>query len=157
MSSDKIKQALESIPYGVSVVTVGQGGVENGLTVSWFSQVSFHPPMIMIAVDSKHYSVEFLHSTKNFTLNLLGQDQKSMAAHFAKASDTQSGKLDGHSTREAESGGTILTEALAYIDCELHSSHQVGSHTMFVGKVVAAERLNDGLPLTTASGLRYRK
>ena len=92
MSTDNIKQALESIPYGVSVVTVGQGGVENGLTVSWFSQVSFNPPMIMIAVDSKHYSIEFLHSTKNFTLNLLGEDQKDLAGHFAKASDSPAGR-----------------------------------------------------------------
>lgn len=157
MSNENMKQALESIPYGVSVVTVGQGGVENGLTVSWFSQVSFDPAMIMISVDSKHYSVEFLHSTKNFTLNLLSEDQKAVAGHFAKASDTQSGKLDDYETREAESGGAILTEALAYIDCELVSSHEVGSHTMFVGKVIAAERLHEGEPLTTASGMRYRK
>lgn len=157
MNADQIKNALETIPYAVSVVTVGQGGVENGLTVSWFSQVSFEPPMIMISVDSKHYSVEFLHSTKNFTLNLLAAGQEKIAGHFAKASDSQSGKLDGFASRESESGGVILTEALAYIDCELHSSHQVGSHTIFVGKVIDADRLREGEPLTTASGMRYRK
>lgn len=157
MSTDSIKQALETIPYGVSVVTVGQGGVENALTVSWFSQVSFKPAMIMIAVDSKHYSIEFLHSTKNFTLNVLSEEQKALAGHFAKASDTQSGKLDDVPSREAESGGAILTEALAYIDCELHASYEVGSHTIFIGQVIAAERLKEGSPLTTASGMRYRK
>lgn len=157
MSSDTIKQALNTIPYAVSVVTVGQGGVENGLTVSWFSQVSFDPPMVMIAVDSKHYSVEFLQSTKNFTLNLLSQDQKAVAAHFAKPSDTGSDKTDGFATREAESGGPILQDALAFVDCELVQSHVAGSHTIFIGQVIDGAVLNAGEALTSASGMRYRK
>jgi flavin reductase (DIM6/NTAB) family NADH-FMN oxidoreductase RutF len=157
MSKSSIQKNLEMIPYGVSVVTVGRGGVENALTVSWMSQVAFDPPCLMIAVDSMHYSVEFLESTKNFTVNLLGEDQKVLAAHFARPSTSEAAKLDAVSTREAASGAAILSDALVYFDCEILQSHKVGGHTLFIGKVIAAEALREGAPLTTAAGVRYRK
>ncbi|MFH1809084.1 MAG: flavin reductase family protein [Pseudomonadota bacterium] len=157
MNKSSIHKALESIPYGVSVVTVGRGGVENALTVSWMSQVSFDPPCLMIAVDSLHYSVEFLESTRNFTVNLLAEGQTAVAAHFARPSTTEQDKLDKVETREAESGAAILTEAVAYFDCEILQTHKVGGHTLFIGKIIDADVLHAVPPLTTASGIRYRK
>ena len=157
MSDDKIESALEQLNYGVSVVTVGRGGVENGLTVSWLCQVSFTPPMVMIAVDSKHYSIEFLESTKNFTVNVLREGQGAIAGHFAKPSMTDRDKLDDLATREAPSGAAILSDALAYLDCDVISSVVAGDHTLFIGQVLDAGVLNAGAPMTTSSGMRYRK
>ena len=157
MGEQSIQEALARIPYGVAVVTVGRGGVENGLTVSWLSQVSFAPPQIMIAIDNHHFSIDFLRSTKNFAVNLLRDGQKEVAAHFARPSDSSRGKLDGLATEEAASGAAVLKEALAYLDCELVASHACGDHTLFIGTVLQGALLNDGTPLTTASGLRYRQ
>jgi flavin reductase (DIM6/NTAB) family NADH-FMN oxidoreductase RutF len=111
----------------------------------------------MIAVDSLHYSVEFLESTRNFTVNLLGAEHKALAAHFARPSTSEGAKLDSVATREAPSGAAILTDALAYYDCELVQTLKVGGHTLFIGKIVDADVLRQGEPLTTASGIRYRK
>ena len=90
MNSNDFSDVLARIPYGVSVVTMGRGGakVENGLTISWLSQVSFDPPMLMVAVDKLHYSVDLLRSTKNFCVNLLGADQSVVAGRFAKQATT---------------------------------------------------------------------
>lgn len=154
---DKIIKALEKVPYGVSVVTVGRGGVENGLTVSWMSQVSFDPPQLMISVNSQHYSVEFLESTKNFTVNLLQEEQTALAAHFAKPSMSDSEKLDDVEVTEAPSGAAILKQAVAYFDCEVVASHQAGDHTIYIGQIEDAGVLNEGAAMTTASGMRYRK
>jgi len=157
MSKEAIQPALDKMSYGVSVVTVGRGGAENGLTVSWLSQVSFDPPLLMIAVDRNHYSVEFLESTKNFTVNLLREDQGQLAGHFAKPSMSDEAKIDGVATHEAESGAAILSDALAYIDCELVATHDCGDHRLFIGQAQDAGLLNEGAPLTTAAGARYRK
>jgi len=157
MSEQSIQDALARFPYAVAVVTVGRGGVENGLTVSWLSQVSFAPPQIMIALDSHHYSVDFLRSTKNFAVNLLHDDQRELAAHFAKPSDSSRGKLDGVDVDEAPSGAAVIKSALAYLDCELTASQVCGDHTLFIGTVQHAAVLNEGAPLTTAAGMRYQK
>ncbi|MFH1754958.1 MAG: flavin reductase, partial [Candidatus Latescibacterota bacterium] len=79
MSSSPYSNVLKKFPLSICVVTVGRGGVENALTVSWASPVSFNPLHFMIAVDTKHYSVEFLDSTKNFVINLLKKDQSKLA------------------------------------------------------------------------------
>ena len=157
MGDEKMMQALEKIPYGVAVVTVGRGSAENGLTVSWMSQVSFDPPMIAVAIDKVHYSEEFLRSTKTFVVNLLGEDQKKIAGHFARESMAGDNKLASLNTRASDGGAAILTDALAYFDCEAVHFFPVGDHLLVVGKVEDAGLLKDGKPLTSESGIRYRK
>jgi flavin reductase (DIM6/NTAB) family NADH-FMN oxidoreductase RutF len=158
MSDSNFSDVLAKIPYGVSVVTMGRGGakVENGLTVSWMSQVSFQPPMLMIAVDKLHYSADLLRSTKNFCVNLLGQDQAALAGRFAKQATTAEDKLETVATQPADSGAAILTEAVAYFDCEVASIVEAGDHLVVLGTIDDAALLRDRPVLTSASGLRYR-
>jgi flavin reductase (DIM6/NTAB) family NADH-FMN oxidoreductase RutF len=159
MNTSDFSDVLAKIPYGVSVVTLGRGGakVENGLTISWMSQVSFHPPMLMIAVDKLHYSVDLLRSTKNFCVNLLGADQAALAGRFAKQAAIGNDKLADLAQRIAESGAAILTDSVAYFDCEVTSMTEVGDHLVVIGQIEDAAVLSDRAPLTSASGLRYRK
>jgi flavin reductase (DIM6/NTAB) family NADH-FMN oxidoreductase RutF len=159
MSKSDFSDVLAKIPYGVSVVTTGRGGtkVENGLTVSWMSQVSFQPPMLMIAVDKQHYSTDLLRSTKSFCVNLLGEDQATLAGRFAKQATTADDKLADLAQRPAESGAAILTDAVAYFDCEVASIVEAGDHLVVLGRIDDAAVLRDRAPLTSAAGLRYRK
>jgi flavin reductase (DIM6/NTAB) family NADH-FMN oxidoreductase RutF len=159
MSNSDFNEVLAKIPYGVSVVTMGRGGakVENGLTISWMSQVSFNPPMLMVSVDKLHYSVDLLRSTKNFCVNLLGEDQLPLAGRFAKQATTGEDKLADVAQRTAESGAAILTEAVAYFDCEVASIVEAGDHLVVIGQIEDAAMLRDQAVLTSASGLRYRK
>jgi flavin reductase (DIM6/NTAB) family NADH-FMN oxidoreductase RutF len=159
MSNNDFREVLAKIPYGVSVVTMGRGGaeVENGLTVSWMSQVSFNPPMLMVAVDKLHYSLDLLRSTKNFCVNLLGEDQASLAGRFAKQATTAEDKLADVNQRPADSGAAILTDAVAYFDCEVTSMVESGDHVIVIGRIEDAAILKDRAPMTSASGLRYRK
>jgi flavin reductase (DIM6/NTAB) family NADH-FMN oxidoreductase RutF len=159
MSENDFSSVLAKIPYGVSVVTMGRGGaqVENGLTVSWLSQVSFAPPMLMFAVDKLHYSVDILRSTKNFCVNLLGEDQAALAGRFAKQATTADDKLAEVPQRPAESGAAILTDAVAYLDCEVINLVEAGDHLVVIGRVEDAAVLQDAPVLTSATGLRYRK
>ena len=156
MSETDITEVLKKIPYPVSVVTVGTGGAENGLAISWMSQVSFDPPLIMFAIDKNHYSNLPLGS-KGFVVNLLKSDQNNVAGHFAGQSMEGENKIDKFPTRPAGSGSPILTEALAFLDCEVEKTIEVGDHTLYIGKIVDAGVLNDGQPLTSASGMRYKK
>ncbi len=153
----QFNEVLKKIPLPVTVVTVGRGGVENGLTVSWTCPVSFDPLQLMIGIDSKHYSVEFLDSTKNFVINVLAKGQEKVAARFARQSFNDGEKLEGIATKESQTGGAILTDAVCYYDCEVIAKHTQGDHYVYVGKVVAAEILNDVEPMSTQNGMRYTK
>ena len=157
MGHNDIRAALESIPLPVTVVTVGRGGVENGLTVSWVSQASFEPPMVMFSMDQKHYSEELLRSTKTFVVNVLGEDHKKLAGQFAKQAMQGEDKFAGLKTSEAPSGGKILDDAISWLDCEVEAIHPAGDHLIVVGKVTDCAVKKDAPGLTTASGMHYRK
>ncbi len=157
MSKSEHQEVLSRIPYGVSIVTVGVGGVENGLAISWLSQVSFDPPMIMFAIDKGHYSADLLNDNPVFVVNLLKEGQLKIATHFARQSMVGDDKLDAYSWHEAQSGCAILDDALAYYDCEVVAAHEAGDHLLIVGEVKDAGILNDGTPLTSLHGIRYAK
>jgi flavin reductase (DIM6/NTAB) family NADH-FMN oxidoreductase RutF len=157
MDKDAFTQVLQKFPLPVTVVTVGRGGAENALTVSWVCPASFDPPQIMFAADLHHYSVDFLRSTKNFAVNVLREGQVRLAAHFSHQAMAHEDKLDAAATREGDSGAAILTDALAYLDCEVAALYETGDHVIVVGNVIDAGVLHEGAPLTTAAGLRYTK
>jgi flavin reductase (DIM6/NTAB) family NADH-FMN oxidoreductase RutF len=157
MSERKFKEELAQIPYSVCVVTVGLGGTENGLTVSWLSQVSFEPPMLMFSIDKNHYSTELVEDIPSFVVNLLGEDQLNIASHFAKQSMTDINKIDQVATKESKGGLAILTDAVAYFECDVVARHEAGDHWVIIGQVNDGGILNKGAPLTTQHGIRYAK
>jgi flavin reductase (DIM6/NTAB) family NADH-FMN oxidoreductase RutF len=157
LKPDVFAEVLRKVPLVVSVVTVGRGGAENGLTVSWVAPVSFDPPQFMIALDRHHYSVDFLQSTKNFAINILGEDQQRIAGHFARQSMQSEDKLKPVPTHEATTGAAILSDSLAYFDCELTALYEAGDHLLVIGAVVDAGVLHEGKALTSDAGIRYVK
>jgi flavin reductase (DIM6/NTAB) family NADH-FMN oxidoreductase RutF len=158
MKGEQFTEVLRKLPLVVTVVTVGRGGVENGLTVSWIAPASFDPPQLMFAVDRLHYSVDFLRSTKNFAVNVLKEGQQKLAGHFARQTMAGEDKLGAAKTREGTTGAAIFEDAVAWFDCEMAAVHEAGDHLIVVGKVVDAGVQGDAAPLTTASsGMQYRK
>jgi flavin reductase (DIM6/NTAB) family NADH-FMN oxidoreductase RutF len=153
--SDDINKALEKIPYSVCVVTVGRGGAENGLAVSWLSQVSFKPPMIAISIAKLHFSEEIIRSSRNFVVNLLGDDQAKIAGAFARESVAGESKFKGIAHHASDGGAPILDDALAWFECEARSFLDCGDHTLVIGEVEAAALQRDGAPLTSLAGMRY--
>ncbi|MCX5730724.1 MAG: flavin reductase family protein [Deltaproteobacteria bacterium] len=157
MEPARFAEVLRKFPLAVSVVTVGRGGSENALTVSWATPVSFDPPMFLVALDRLHYSIDFAKSTKNFAVNLLAEGQERLAGQFARQAMQGEDKLKGVARREGETGATILTDAVAYIDCELTNVVEAGDHYLLLGRVVDAGLLRDAQPLVSGASLRYQK
>ena len=111
----------------------------------------------LIAVDRLHYSVDFLRSTKNFALNLLRADQRKVAGHFARQSFVGEDKLDAASTHEDATGAALFDDALAWLDCEIVQTLEIGDHLLCIGRVVEARVLAEGPALLTTGGVQYGK
>ncbi len=154
--SDPIQEALSRIPYGVSVVTVGVGGEESGLTVSWLTQCSSRPPTLCFSIHQHHHSRELLRGHPHFVVNLLRAGQKELAARFARTALQKESKLDGLATRAAPSECLLLEDALAWLDCRVVGLHEAGDHLLVVGEIEAAGALAEGPAMTSAEGLRYK-
>jgi flavin reductase (DIM6/NTAB) family NADH-FMN oxidoreductase RutF len=157
MDPASFTEVLRRFPLTVTVVTVGRGGAENALTVSWATPASFDPPMFLVAVDRLHYSVDFVKSTRNFAVNVLAEGQEKLAGQFARQSMQGEDKLAGVALREGQTGAPILSDAIAYLDCELAFFVEAGDHYLLVGRVVDAAVLREGRALVAGAGLRYQK
>ena len=157
VDSKTFADVLRKFPLAVSVVTVGRGGADNALTVSWATPASFDPPMFLVAVDRLHYSVDFVRSTRNFAVNVLGEGQERLAGQFARQSMQGEDKLAGVASHEATTGAPILDEAVAWFDCELETFFEAGDHYLLLGKVVDAGFGRDATPLVGGGSMRYQK
>ena len=135
---------FKQISHGVYVVGVSDGERQNAFTAAWVMQVSFNPPLLAISINPEHYSYQLLQTGGVCTVNVLGQDQYAIAEHFGRSSKD---KMAGFQWQKAKTGAPVLSESLAYFDCQLSHYTDAGDHKIAVCKVIAAARLNEGHPL----------
>ena len=150
--------ALDKMVYGVYLVTLQSEGLINAFTASWVSQVSFDPPLIMVAVHREHFSHLLLERGSNFAINILGEEQGELARLFYTPVGPEEQERIGVPFITRKSGAPILREAMAYLDCQLVTFYDAGDHTIYLGKVIDSGVAREGNPLTTQQlGKRYAR
>jgi flavin reductase (DIM6/NTAB) family NADH-FMN oxidoreductase RutF len=150
------RAALRLFTYGLYVVTVQDRDDANGFTANWLTQVSFDPPMVAVSVENASHSIELIRSTRTFTVNVLPSGGRELAGLLGKRWAHVPDKLAQVATRPGPNGCAILSDALAYLECELESSVPAGDSTLFSARIVGAGILREGAPLTMAeAGFRH--
>lgn len=146
-SSERYRNALRHFASGVTIVTVAAGEERHGLTVSAFASVSPDPPLVAVCIDHRHKAYPLLQDPgATFAVNVLGEDQRELSDRFAWVKD-EDRFLEG-SWSTATTGAPVLSDALAWLDCEIEHRHPAGSHTVYIGRAVEiAVPRPDGLPL----------
>ena len=143
------KTALRKLPHGVYIVGVKHGEHVNAFTGTWFTQVSFTPPLVALGVKKDSHSFAMIQQGKVFTVNLLGKDQKSVAEHFVKPAAVVGEKLKEVRHRFGKTGAPILEEAIAFVECEVREiANAAGDHAVVIGEVVEAGVRKDEPALT---------
>jgi flavin reductase (DIM6/NTAB) family NADH-FMN oxidoreductase RutF len=156
ISSEEFRKALRHYPAGVTIVTVQSGELRHGLTVSAFASVSAEPPLIMIIIENRHRVYPLLQEPEAvFAVNILGEEQSEMSNRFAWVKDEDRFALGDWST--ATTGAPILKDALAWLDCRIHARYPAGSHTIYVGEVVASAVPEEEAPPLVYWNRGYRK
>ena len=138
MDPETKKKVLRKMVYGVYVVGVKQGDALSAFTATWVTQVSFKPPLIVLAAENQAHSYKMISASRFFVLNFLGSDQKGIAQHFLKPAPPGGSKLEGIRYRLGKVGAPILEEAAAYAECEVREIHPDGDHAVIVAEVVEA-------------------
>ena len=148
MDPEAKKKALRKIVHGVYVIGVRGEGKLNAFTATWVSQVSFEPPLVMIAVRKLSVSHQMIEQSKVFVINLLASGQKLLAQHFLKPAHLGGDKLQGIPHRLGVTEAPILQEAAAFLECRVREIHPGGDHSIIIGEVIEAGVHQDAEPLT---------
>lgn len=137
IGSEQYRDALRHFPSGVTVVTIKSAEAIHGLTISAFTSLSPKPPLIMIAVDHRASAHELLAAEDAvFAVNILGQDQVNISNRFAWVKDEDRFAEGDWGT--AVTGAPVLLDALAWLDCKVDARHDAGTHTIYIGEVLAS-------------------
>jgi flavin reductase (DIM6/NTAB) family NADH-FMN oxidoreductase RutF len=157
MDEDAKTELLRSIPYGLYVATTrGPDGTDHAFLLSWVTQSSFDPPLLVCCVNAD--SSGYQHLTEghpHMVVNLLGEDQKPLATTVLQA-DQEDPFLDGEPTKEAANGCAIVPSTLGALEVEVLDRVDRGDHAVFVTEVAQAHAFREGEPLThEATGWTY--
>ncbi len=142
-----LDKALGRISGGLYIITAKKGDVSSAMLASWVSQASFKPLGFSIAVAKDRAIESLMQVGDRFVLNVLeeGNYQKLMR-HFLKRFVPGADRFEGVKTQPAENGAPILTDALAYVECEVQSRMDCNDHwavysTVYAGKVSKPDAL----------------
>ncbi len=139
--------AFGHMTYGIYVLTSRFDGEMNGMIASWVTQVSYEPPLIMVAVHPNRYSHGLIEKSRVFALNVLAHSQKEMLKRF-KGPDPAK-KFYDISWEAGKTGVPILSDCLAWFELNVIERYDPGNHTLFIGEVINSGTKNEGTPLST--------
>lgn len=143
------KKALRRMTYGLYVLTAAHEGELAGATITWLSQASFEPPLVMASIRTDSEIHAFVERSGAFAVNLLDAGQKEIASAFFKPAHVADGSINGFAFEPGPgTGAPVLADAAAWFEARVTDAVKRGDHSVFIAEVVGAEvRKNNGLPL----------
>jgi flavin reductase (DIM6/NTAB) family NADH-FMN oxidoreductase RutF len=149
----QFKAGMRRLGAGVTIVTSFDGKSRAGLTATAVCSLSAEPPQLLVCVNRQALPNAVIARAKRFCVNVLASGQKSLAMRFAGATGHQGeDRFAKGRWGVLATGAPILDGALASFDCELARAIPAGTHTIFIGRVVAVASRKGGKALLYADG-----
>lgn len=138
-------KALFKIGYGLYVLTA-QDEKDNGCIINTVMQVTSNPLQVAIAVNKKNYTNEMIQKTRKFNLSILSEKADfSIYEHFGYKSGRDTDKFATfYDTKRSPNGLLYITKGTnAYMSAYVQHEMDLGTHSLFIGQLVASESLSD--------------
>ncbi len=138
----KKKMPAQLLLGPVPSALIGCGGADemNIITLAWVGVVNSSPPLISAAVRPNRYSHGLIKSSGEFTVNIPGADQVDIADACGNLSGRDLDKFS-HFNLTAVTGtlavAPMIEECPISMECRLRKTLELGSHSLFIGEVVA--------------------
>lgn len=143
---------LFKLSYGLYVVSSKKGDKFNGQIANTVMQVTAEPINIMICINKDNLTYQYIKESGIFSISILEQNTPmEFIGHFGFKSGKDIDKFKDTDYKIGKTGTPIVTSnTLGYIECEVTGEMDAGTHIAFVGKVIDAQTLKAGEPLTYA-------
>ena len=138
----KVTWKAGTMLYPLPPVMVSCGTMEksNIITVAWTGTVNSEPPMTYVSVRPERYSYGLIKETGEFVINLT-TDRLVWNADFCgvkSGRDVDKFALPGLTAIAAsEVSAPMIEESPVNIECRVERSMLLGSHEMFLAKIIA--------------------
>jgi len=141
----KDKTITRKITQGMYIVTTKDGGC----CVDAISQISSGDnPLIAVAIMKNNYTNELMKKNDKFAISILGNNvDPELIKIYGFNSMRNYNKFDKSDLIEMD-GLNIIKDSLGYLICEKIETIDNDTHTLFIGKLVEADKFSDEEAMT---------
>ncbi len=147
IDAEQLRLAMRQWTTGVTVVTSMLNEVQHGMTVSSFTSVSLVPPMVLVSLERDVLTHQLVRQSGIFGVSILAEGHEEISNRFAGRDPELDDRFQGLELFTLQTGAPLLAESRANFDCEVVNQYEAGSHSLFIGLVVAVRLGASGKPL----------
>lgn len=141
MGKQRWKAGNMLYPLPVVMVTAADSkGRDNIITVAWTGTVCTNPPMVSISVRPERFSYPMIRDTGEFVINLTTEKLAFATDYCGVKSGRDVDKFEKmHLTRQKAEVVKVpmIEESPVCIECKVSKVEELGSHHLFLARVVA--------------------
>lgn len=148
-SLERYREVVGHFATGVAVITASGPDGAVGMTTNAFTSLSLEPLLVLVCFDRTARTLPIVRETERFAVNILRDHHGELSGRFASKlpAERKFDAVDYHT----EHGAPVLTDALAWLACELRELRPGGDHEIGIGAVVAMGH-GEGDPLVWYRG-----
>jgi len=143
-------KAFHKISYGLYIIASEYKGKKAGYIANTTFQVTSNPPQLAISCHKNNQTTEVILNSGIFSVSVLKQEvNMKMVGDFGFASSAEIDKFDHINYMKGASGAPIVIDSsVAWFDCKVTNSVDLGTHFLIIGEVLDADEIADEDPLT---------
>lgn len=144
-NNNKLLWKAGNMVYPLPAVMVSVGDIDgesNILTVAWTGTVCTNPAMVYISVRPERYSYDLIKNSKEFVINLTTKDLARATDYCGVVSGRDVDKWEKTKLTKGKANQVkcpIIVESPVNIECQVTEIIKLGSHDMFLAKVLAIQ------------------
>lgn len=140
MDNNKI---LRDLTYGVYVIGCYDGDKKVGCIANSVMQITSNPASIAISINHDNYTNECIKKNNKFSISILNEESNSnIIGTFGFSSSKVVDKYKKFENEVIE-GVPVIKDSNGYIVCDVVSTLETETHTIFVGKVITMNKYCD--------------
>lgn len=143
-------KAFHKLSYGLYIIATELNGKKFGYVGNTAFQVTSEPAQIVISSHKNNFTTAKILESKKFSISVLKKEvNTSLIGEFGFMSGADIDKFRNHDTITAVTGAPIILDSsVAWFDCKVLNSIDVGSHILILGEVLDSDVLSAEEPLT---------
>ena len=143
-------KTFNKLSYGLYLITSEYQGKKAGYIANTAFQVTSEPPQIAISCHKDNQTTRVILDSGIFSISVLKKEvNMKIIGDFGFMSSNEIDKFSGINTITAKTGAPIvLDSSVAWFDCKVVKSVDLGSHYLIIGEVLDSNEISDEEPLT---------
>jgi flavin reductase (DIM6/NTAB) family NADH-FMN oxidoreductase RutF/rubredoxin len=143
-------KAFHKISYGLYIIATELDGKRYGYIGNTAFQVTSEPAQIAVSSHKNNFTTDKIIHSGKFSISVLKKEvNTSLIGEFGFMTGADFDKFRNLTTLTSVTGAPVITDSsVAWFDCKVVNTVDVGSHMLIIGEVLDSDILSGEEPLT---------